>query len=402
MQDEKKEKEQQENENQQEETQEENVAPKKNHKKYRRDKPWDNDSIDHWKIEPFVPDDKTKPFLEESSFATLFPKYREQYLREVWPLVTRSLEGTGVACTLNMVEGSMSVKTTRKTFDPYAIIKARDLIKLLSRGVPAPQALKILEDDVWCDIIKIGNSVTNKERFVKRRQRLIGPNGSTLKALEILTGCYILVQGKTVSCMGPIKGIKQVRSIVEDCMANIHPVYSIKTLMIKRELAKDPELAHENWDRFIPQFKGKNVQKPKKPKEGEKKEKKPKKEYTPFPPLPTKRKEDIELETGEYFMGKERKAAKAKMELLQKQQQKALESKMKRSEAFIAPEEEVTAPKPKHNESLESLKSKFLEGEKRKRESEKPSASSASSSSSSKFTLIEKDKPEKKKSRKER
>jgi ribosomal RNA assembly protein len=184
--------------------------PKKVHENHRKEKPWDHEGIDHWKIEPWTDDDaqRVRPFAEESLFATLFPKYREKYLQGVWPSVTAVLAEHGVDCVLDLVEGSLTVKTTRRTRDPFIVLKARDLIKLLARSVPLEKAQTVLQDDVMCDVIKIGGIVRNKERFVKRRARLLGPNGNTLKALELLTGCYILVQGNTVSVLGGHKGLK--------------------------------------------------------------------------------------------------------------------------------------------------------------------------------------------------
>lgn len=69
-----------------------NTAERNKNKKYRKDKPWDNPEIDHWRVEDWNPEYLKGPLLEESSFATLFPKYREKYLREVWPIVTKALE----------------------------------------------------------------------------------------------------------------------------------------------------------------------------------------------------------------------------------------------------------------------------------------------------------------------
>ena len=127
----------------------------------------------------------------------------------------------------------------------------------------------------------------------------------TLKALELLTQCYILVQGSTVCVMGYFKQLKTIRKIIEDCMNNIHPIYHIKELMIKRELMKRPELANENWDRFLPQFKKRNIKRKKTPKREEK-------VYNPFPPEQKLRKIDEKLETGEYFMDEEKKDKKKK------------------------------------------------------------------------------------------
>lgn len=332
-------------------------------KRHRKEKPWDTDDIDHWKINPFQPDDnKGGIFTEESSFATLFPKYREKYLREVWSAVTKTLDPHGIACTLDLVHGSMSVRTTRKTFDPYIILKARDLIKLLARGVAITQAQKVLQDDVACDIIKIGNLVRNKDRFVKRRQRIIGPDGSTLKAIELLTQCYILVQGNTVSVMGPYKSLKEVRRIVLDCMKNIHPIYRIKELMIRRELAKDPKLATESWDRFLPKFRKQHLKTSEKTikknekvaakeearkavgldaSSSDKKEKLAKKVYTPFPPPQQPRKVDLQLESGEYFLKPHEREAREIQQRKQKQAEATLKRKAERADVYVAPQEDA-------------------------------------------------------------
>lgn len=55
--------------------------------------------------------------------------------------------------------------------------------------------------------------------------------------------------------MGHFKDLKKVRKVITETMNNVHPIYNIKELMIKRELKKQPEMAGQDWTRFLPKFK---------------------------------------------------------------------------------------------------------------------------------------------------
>uniref|UniRef100_A0A8I3PXY9 KRR-R motif-containing protein 1 n=1 Tax=Canis lupus familiaris TaxID=9615 RepID=A0A8I3PXY9_CANLF len=123
---------------------------------------------DGWKEPAFSKEDNPRGLLEESSFATLFPKYREAYLKECWPLVQKALNEHHVNATLDLIEGSMTVCTTKKTFDPYIIIRARDLIKLLARSVSFEQIDKELASGEY--FLKASQKKRQKMEAIKAKQ----------------------------------------------------------------------------------------------------------------------------------------------------------------------------------------------------------------------------------------
>jgi len=126
--------------------------------------------------------------------------------------------------------------------------------------------------------------------------------------------------------------------------------------MIKRELAKDPELKEQSWDRFLPNFKKRTLSKRRKPHNVRDTSKKV---YTPFPPPQEKSKVDLQIESGEYFLGKqakERKEAERRQDLMK---EKMEEKRKEREREYVPPKEDAAVvkekkKKKKHKEKAEA------------------------------------------------
>lgn len=109
--------------------------------------------------------------------------------------------------------------------------------------------------------------------------------------------------------------------------------------MVKRELEKNPKLAHEDWSKFLPKFKKsvKNTKHKKRPIVVKKD-----KDYSPFPNAPEKSKLDIEMETGQYFLSEEQKQQQKLQEIREQREKSVKENLKKRLQVYQAPKDDVS------------------------------------------------------------
>jgi ribosomal RNA assembly protein len=118
--------------------------------------------------------------------------------------------------------------------------------------------------------------------------------------------------------------------------------------MIKRELAKDPKLANQSWDRFLPKLPKRSLSKRRKPRVIHDKKNKPL-----FPPPQQPRKIDLQMESGEYFLKGWEKKAKEKEGKETARLEKKREREDERNKDFIPPTEEVQKKKRRKTDADE-------------------------------------------------
>lgn len=265
-----------------------------------------NDPNAWWNTNTFTPDMNKNSFVETSSFMILFSRYRLKYMNDNLPEITRLFENTlKLKLESDFKKGVFTVSTTNQTFDPFAIINGKNILDLMSKGCDFGVAKTILDAGISFDVIKLSRYCSNDEILKNRKQRLIGPNGSTMKAIELTTKCQLSLYAKYAVLVGPISSLNRAQKVVKETMENIHPVYNIKKLMVMQELEKDPSMAEKSWAEYLPKF-----EKTKSKTKATKKTLKKKDAYTPFPKPIEKSDVQKKIESGQYFLEEQKNRTK--------------------------------------------------------------------------------------------
>lgn len=205
----------------------------------------------------FEIDEFKDQFLAKSRFEIVYAKHLEDSLKESYKSMRTLLREKNIRIKMDRDERLIQVSTTSKTRDPYVILKSKDFVTLICKGVPLEEAQKVFDDKMSYAWINIQALASDKEVFINRRNRLIGPNGDTLTALKMLTKTYILVKSKSVCVIGPFASVLQVEQFVLKVMENYHPVHLLKQMMAKKEVEQCADKKDMNWKNFVPVVKKK-------------------------------------------------------------------------------------------------------------------------------------------------
>ncbi|MCJ7562137.1 MAG: KH domain-containing protein [Thermoplasmata archaeon] len=126
--------------------------------------------------------------------------------------VKRKIEKlTGVKISVDSEEGDVQMDHSHAE-DPAMALAVQDVVVAVGRGFSAEKALKLLNVDIYLEVLDIRDYVGKKATHVIRmRARVIGSHGKTRQIFEELTGIDLSVQGNTVAIIGDLLQIDIAR-----------------------------------------------------------------------------------------------------------------------------------------------------------------------------------------------
>jgi len=113
-------------------------------------------------------------------------------------------------------EGTVAISPTDKMKDPLGVWKTNFVVKAIGRGFNPEAAIKLNEDDIYLEIIKLTLYVgKSKKALTRQKGRIIGKDGKTRELIINMAEVSMAVYGKTVSVIGELENVMIAKEAVE-------------------------------------------------------------------------------------------------------------------------------------------------------------------------------------------
>ena len=112
-------------------------------------------------------------------------------------------------------EGTVTIYPQENIEDPLGIWKTNYIVKAIGRGFNPKTALKLKEDEMYLEVLKLTDAVgKNKKALSRQKGRIIGRNGITKEIITDMADVDMAVYGKTVSLIGRMENIMVAKEAI--------------------------------------------------------------------------------------------------------------------------------------------------------------------------------------------
>ncbi|MBI5871674.1 RNA-processing protein [archaeon] len=122
---------------------------------------------------------------------------------------------SGLILRIDSDEGEVMIKgESTKVYD------FKNVIIAIGRGFAPDTAFKLFEEEYGIEVLDISDySGKSKKRLKVLKGRIVGTQGRARKNIEVMTGCFISVYGKTIAIIGLVDNSEIARHAVEKLLA---------------------------------------------------------------------------------------------------------------------------------------------------------------------------------------
>ncbi|MDL2247089.1 KH domain-containing protein [Methanobrevibacter sp. OttesenSCG-928-K11] len=131
--------------------------------------------------------------------------------------VKRAIEkATETKLDIESEDGIVTITTKENMEDPLGGWNANHIVKAIGRGFNPEIALKLCDDDIYLEVIKLPLIIgKSKKALARHKGRIIGKDGKTREIIVEMAEVDMAIYGKTVSFIGALENIMIAKEAIE-------------------------------------------------------------------------------------------------------------------------------------------------------------------------------------------